>query len=117
MRGIAIILSACLLFLNMGSILEGLHTHAEHPATECCSDEGSSCSDMADDHQDHEKSCKDDHHCTTGCHCFCGIHLAAAAFGIMEQNGAVVQSFHYGHYLNTYSFEYSDNFIRPPRMA
>jgi hypothetical protein len=31
--------------------------------------------------------------------------------------GVVVQSYHYGLYMNSYTFEYSANFLQPPRFG
>jgi hypothetical protein len=119
MKVIAIILSACMLILNTGNLLENLHSHASIEAhhMECCADHDSSCCDTEKKDQDHNKSCEDDHNCSPGCHCSCGLHFTALVYDYMEMDGITVQSFHYGNYVNTYSFEYLGDFLQPPRKA
>ena len=117
MKGIAIILSACMLILNTGNLLENLHLDdsAVAHAMECCADHEDSCCDTGTDNQDHKKACEHDHNFSPGCHCSCGFHFTALVYDFMDMNGTTVQSFHYGNYMNTYSFEYSDDFLQPPR--
>lgn len=119
MKIIASILAVCVLLLNTGNLLENMHSHdhAEIALMESCSDQDSSCCDTEEKHQDHNLPCNADHDCTTGCNCSCGLHFAALIFEFMELNGVVVQSYHYGNYLNTYTFEYLDDFLQPPRKA
>jgi hypothetical protein len=45
------------------------------------------------------------------------MHFTALVYDFMEVDGITVQSFHYGNYENTYSFEYLDDFLQPPRKA
>ena len=119
MKGIAIILSACMLVLNAGYLLENTHLHAaaEAHGMECCSDSASSCCDAEDAPQENEKSCHGDSPCIPGCACYCHFQLTALVYNFLEMEGIAVQSYHYGNYLNTYSFEYSDDFLQPPRKA
>ena len=109
MKGIAIILTTCMLFLNAGHLLETLQFPAENAALECCNTD--------EKQEDQKSSCHGDQPCMPGCACSCDIQLTALVYSFMELDGVVVQSYHYGYYLNTYSFEYSSDFLQPPRKV
>lgn len=117
MKVIAIILTGCMLLLNAGHLLETMQSPAEIAAMECCADCSSDCCDSDEKPQDSKKTCHGDNPCMPGCACSCDFQLSALAYGFMELNGMVVQSYHYGNYLNTYTFEYSNDFLQPPRKA
>lgn len=113
MKGIAIILAACLFLINTGNLLESLHDPLDAASMECCSDQGCSCCDE----QDHKSSCEDDHACGLSCHCSCGLQLSDLAYAFIEPESIAVQAYHYGNYVNTYTFEYSGDFLQPPRKV
>ena len=117
MKTIAIILTGCMLMLNAGHLLETMHAPVEVAAAESCTDCASSCCDAEEKPQESDKSCHGDSPCTPGCACSCDFQLSALVYNFLELDGTVVQSYHYGNYLNTYSFEYSDDFLQPPRKA
>ena len=109
MKGIAIILTTCMLFLNAGHLLETLQFPAENAAMECCATD--------EKPEDQKSSCHGDQPCMPGCACSCDFQLTALVYSFMELDGVMVQSYHYGNYLNTYSFEYSSDFLQPPRKV
>lgn len=113
MKGIAIILTGCLLFLGSEHLRETYQLPGQAVDIAC----GSDCCDADDDHHSGEEPCDGDHDCLPGCNCSCHFHITAITFMFMELPGSVVQSYHYGHYMNSYTFEYTDNFLQPPRFG
>ena len=116
MKAIAIILTGCMLLLNTGYLLETLQAPVEVAVAECCTD-CDSCCDSEEKPQENDKSCHSDAPCMPGCSCSCHFQLTALVYNFLQMDGIAVQSYHYGNYLNTYSFEYSDDFLQPPRKA
>jgi hypothetical protein len=45
------------------------------------------------------------------------LHLPALLYDFMVLDGNVVQSYHHVNYTNTYTFEYSGDFLQPPRKV
>ena len=123
MKGIAIILAVFMLTLNTGHLLDSFQSPAETVHMECCADCTTDCcdpepADSGDQEPvDKHKSCHGDKACTPGCACSCHLQLSALVYTFMELNGTTVQTYHYANYLNTYSFEYSSDFLQPPRKA
>ena len=117
MKGIAVILTTCMLFLNAGHLLETLQFPAENAAMEWCADCSSDCCDTDETQEDQKNSCHGDQPCMPGCACSCDFQLTALVYSFMELDGVEVQSYHFGNYLNTYSFEYSSDFLQPPRKV
>ena len=117
MKTLAIILTGCMLFLNTGYLLEPSHVHVEDTTSESCTDCSTDCCDTEENPQETDGSCHGDSPCTPGCACSCHIHISALTYEFMELDGTVVQTYHYGNYLNTYTFEYSGEFLQPPRKA
>jgi hypothetical protein len=117
MKVIAVILSACMLILNAGHLLDTQEPPLQEAAMECCADSCSGCCDTDENQKDQEKPCSEDQHCGPACECSSEYQLSAVDFGFPELNGIAVNSYDYGNYLNTYSFEYSGEFLQPPRFA
>lgn len=117
MKVIAIILTTCLVLLNTGHLLETLQPQAQQPAGTCCSDCSSDCCDTEEAPQESDKSCHGDNPCTAGCACSCDFQMSALTYEFMELSGTMVQSYHYGNYLNTYSYEFAEDFLQPPRKV
>lgn len=117
MKATAIILVGCMLLLNMGNILENIQVPVETTEMCCCSDSDSACCDSGEDQSDSKEPCDTNKDCSPACDCSSQFQLTALAFSFMETSGDVVQSYHYVAYRNTYSFEYSDNFLHPPRFG
>lgn len=117
MKAIALILTASMLLLNTGHLLETLQPPAEISHSGCCEDCSSDCCNPAENPQERDSSCHGDTPCTPGCACSCDIQLSALTYEFMELEGTIFQSCHYGNYLNTYSFEYAEDFLHPPRKV
>ena len=117
MKGIAIILSFCMLLLSTGNLLEHYQVPAESVEMTCCTDCSSGCCDADMDHQESKEPCEREQDCPPGCDCSCQFQITAIGYSFMELAGVMVQSYHYGQYVNTYSFEYSDDFLQPPRFG
>lgn len=117
MKGIAIILTGCMLLLNMGNLLDYVQLPGESTEMCCCADSSAACCDSEEDRHDSKKTCDTDKDCPPACDCSSQFQLTALAFSFMETSGITVQSYHYVAYKNTYSFEYSDNFLQPPRFG
>jgi len=117
MKGIVIILAGCVLFLNIGSILENIQLPGQDTALCCCADTSSGCCDSEEHQRDSHEPCNTDQDCTPACDCSSQFQISAIAYSFMEATGITVQSYHYVRYMNTYSFEYSDNFLHPPRFG
>ena len=113
MKGIAIILAAFMLLLNFENLRETFQFPGDSAEMACCSD---SCS-PDEDHHDSKEPCDGDHDCLPGCDCSCQFQITAITYNFIELSGVVVQSYHYGHYMNSYSYEYSDDFLQPPRFG
>ena len=108
MKGIAIILAGCMLFLNLGNLRENFQFSLEAAGMECCAD---SCADCCDTEGDADKDCP------PTCDCSNQFQITAIAYHFMEVTGITVQSYHYGNYVNSYTFEYSADFLQPPRFG
>jgi hypothetical protein len=108
MKGIAIILAGCMLFLNLGNLRENFQFSVEAAGMECCAD---SCADCCDTEGDSDKDCP------PTCDCSNQFQITAIAYHFMEVTGITVQSYHYGNYVNSYTFEYSADFLQPPRFG
>jgi len=117
MKGIAIILAGCMLFLNLGDLRENFQFSVEAAGMECCADSCAGCCDADGDQHDDKAPCDTDQDCATDCDCSYQYQITAIAYSYMELTGVVVHSFHYGHYVNSYTFEYSANFLQPPRFG
>ena len=117
MKAIAIILATCMLSLNMGSILENIQLPVENAELCCCADSCSGCCDSEEDQHDSKLPFDADQDCQPDCDCSSQFQLTALAYSFMESSGVTVQTYHYVRYMNTYSFEYSDNFLHPPRFG
>jgi len=117
MKGIALILVGCMLLLSSENLLAGFHFHVETAEMSCCTDHDSASCVPEADHPDGKEPCKGDHDCLPGCDCSCHYQITALTYTFIEIAGTVVHSYHYGKYVNTYSYEYSDNFLQPPRFA
>lgn len=117
MRGIAIILLACLLFMSSENLRANLHSPGDAAPMECCSDCCSDSNDPEQDQKDAKEPCQGDQDCLPGCNCSCKYQTTAITYNFMELAGTVVQSYHYGHYSNTYSYEYTEDFLQPPRFG
>jgi len=117
MKGIALILSFCMLFLSTGNFMELHQFPQDGSEMACCSDNSSDCCAPDKDNHNSKEPCKGDHDCLPGCDCSCQFQITAITYSFLELTGVVVQSYHYGHYVNSYSFEFSGDFLQPPRFA
>jgi len=117
MKGIAIILAGCMLFLNLGNLRENFQFSVEAAGMECCADSCADCCDTEGDQHDDEASCDSEEDCMPDCDCSYQYQITAITYNFMELTGVVVQSYHYGLYTNSYTFEYSVNFLQPPRFG
>ena len=108
MKGIAIILAGCIFFLNLGNLRENFQFSVEAAGMECCAD---SCAGCCDAEGDADKDCP------PTCDCSNQFQITAIAYHFMEVTGIMVQSYHYGNYVNSYTFEYSADFLQPPRFG
>ena len=117
MKGIAIILAGCMFFLNIGNLLANSQLPGENTEMCCCTDSGSGCCDSEEYQRDSKEPCDADQDCLPDCDCSSQFQLTALAYSFMQLNGVTVQSYHYFGYMNTYTFEYSDNFLHPPRFG
>ena len=117
MKGIAIILAAFMLLLNFENLRETLQFPEDSAEMACYSDSSSDCCSADENHHDSEEPCDGDHDCLPGCDCSCQFQITAITYSFLELSGVAVQSYHYGHYMNSYSYEYSDNFLHPPRFG
>ena len=117
MKTLAIILTGCMLLLNAGYLFEASHAQVHITASGCCTDCSSDCCDAEEIPQEKDSSCHGDTPCIPGCACSCHFQLSALTYEFMELDGTVVQSYHYGNYVNTYTYEYSGEFLQPPRKA
>ncbi|MEA3460372.1 MAG: hypothetical protein U9R49_00745 [Bacteroidota bacterium] len=117
MKGIALILVGCMLLLSSENLLAGFQFPVEAAEMSCCMDHSSDSCDTEADHPDGRQPCDGDHDCLPGCDCSCQYQISAITYSFIEVSGTVVHSYHYGQYVNTYSFEYSDDFLQPPRFG
>jgi len=117
MKATAIILVGCMLFLNIGNLLETFQLPGESTEMCCCADSCSGCCDSEEDQHDSQEPCDTDQDCLPGCDCSSQFQITAISYNFMELSGVVVQSYHYVRYMNTYTYEYSDNFLQPPRFG
>ena len=117
MKGIAIILASCMLFLNLGNLRDSLQYSVETPAMECCADSCAGCCDTEGDQHDDKAPCDSDKDCPPTCDCSIQFQITAIAYSYIVAPGIMVQSYHYVRYMNTYSFEYADDFLQPPRFG
>jgi hypothetical protein len=113
MKWIAIILAACVLFLNIENLLENFQFQGEIAGLECCS----GCCDAEGDQHDDKAPCDSEEDCMPDCACSYQYQITAITCNLIEVTGVVVQSYHYGLYMNSYTFEYSANFPQPPRSG
>ena len=109
MKGIAIILTSCMLLLSIGNLLENIQLSGENAEICCCASE--------EDQHDSNEPCDTDQDCPPTCDCSSQFQITAIAYNFMEVTGVTVQSYHYVRYTNSYTFEYSDNFLHPPRFG
>jgi hypothetical protein len=117
MKGIAIILSACLLLLNLENLRETVLSHGNASEMACCAD-GQPCCCSPDMDPPHTKEhCDGEFDSLPCCTCSCQFQITAISHNSMELSGVVVRSFHYGHHLESYFFEYADDFLQPPRFG
>jgi len=117
MKGIAIILMGCMFFLNAGNLLGNIYFPGEAVVMDCCSDDCSGCWDSDEDQQDNREPCDTEEECPSSCDCSYQYQITAISYSFIELSGATVQSYHYGHYVNSYSFEFIHNFLQPPRFV
>ena len=117
MKGIAIILAGCMLFLNLGNLQENFQLSEEAVGMECCADSCAGCCDTEGDQHDDKAPCDTDKDCPPACDCSNQFQITAIAYHFMEMTGITVQSYHYGNYVNSYTFEYSADFLQPPRFG
>lgn len=89
-----------------------LETKVSGITTCCCDQTKDSCCETPAD-QDEEKS----HDCDTACDCGCQYHLNAVQFQFQNLQLAEEQEYHFGEYVNAYSFEYFSLHIPPPRLG
>jgi len=113
MKGIAIILLGCLLFMSSENLWANFQLPGEAAPMECCSD---SC-EPEEARKDSGEPCQGEHDCLPGCDCSCQYQITAITYSFLELSGTVVQSYHYGHYSNTYFFEFTEDFLQPPRFG
>lgn len=78
----------------------------------CCDNAQENCCEMDADKED-EKS----HECDSACDCGCKYHVNAMHFQFSNLQVAEEQEYHYGEYVNAYSFEFSSLHIPPPRLG
>jgi len=102
-----------MLFLNIGNLLVNFQLPGEDAVNECCS---ASCIADEDHHADQEP-CDSDQDCLPDCACTSQFQITALAYNFIEVAGVSVHSYHYVRYMNTYTFEYSDDFLHPPRFG
>jgi hypothetical protein len=117
MKATAIILVGCMLLLSIGNLLDNIKLAGENTEMCCCADSSSGCCDSEEDQHDSNVPCNADQDCPPTCDCSSQFQITALAYSFMESSGVTVQSYHYIRYMNTYSFEYSDNFLHPPRFG
>lgn len=119
MKGIAIILTFCLLMLGAGN-LRYAFLFPDQGMEMACS---SACCHGDDKHNseneacDEKEACDADHQCLPACDCCCQFQITATEYNYQEVPGITVQSFHYGNYRNSYTFEYTVRFLHPPRFS
>jgi hypothetical protein len=117
MKVIASILAAFLLLLGSESLLETIQFPVDAAEMSCCSDGSSCCCSQDEDQHSSKDACDEEQDCLPGCDCSFQFQITAITYSFMEFSGVVVQSYHYGHYVNSYSFEYSEDFLHPPRFG
>lgn len=113
MKGLAYILISCLLFLGTEHLPEVFQLPGSEADIACETD----CCGCQEDHPQRNNTCDDDHDCESDCNCCHHFQITALEYSYLEVPGATVESYHYGNYLNSYSYEYTDNFLQPPRFA
>jgi hypothetical protein len=113
MKGIAFILISSILILGTEHLWDRIQLSAESAVMESCC----GCCNTQDDNQNEKVPCGEDHDCLPGCDCMKPFQLTGIKYSLMEESGTVVLSYHYGHYINSYSYEYSDSFLQPPRLV
>jgi hypothetical protein len=117
MKGIAIVWIGCLLLLNCAYLMETLQLAGEVDEMECCAACHAGCCNADEEHRDRHEACDSDQECPPDCDCSDQFQISAIAYGFIEPGGVVVQSYHYGLYKNSYTFEYSSSFLQPPRFG
>jgi len=78
----------------------------------CCDQAQDGCCEMPSD-QDEENNSD----CGSACDCQCQLHLNALHFQFNTLQLTQEQEYHYGEYINVYSFEYFSLHIPPPRLG
>jgi hypothetical protein len=117
MKVVAGILAAFMLFLGSERLLETIQLPGDTAEMSCCPDCSSGCCSPDEDQHNSKEPCDEEQECPPGCDCSFQFQITAITYSFMEFTGVVVQSFHYGHYVNSYSFEYSEDFLHPPRFG
>ncbi len=113
MKGITIILIGCLLFLGAEHLWDSFHESVISTAMMC----NCGCCNIPDEPQDKEGPCDENHDCLPDCDCLHPLQVSALEYKLIELPTIVVQSYNYSHYMNSYTYEYSNNFLQPPRFA
>lgn len=106
-----------MLLLNSGHLWDSMQSFEEATEMACCSDCGSDCCTPDNTKEDSKEPCNGEQDCIPGCDCAYQYQMTAITYSFLELSGEVVQSYHYGHYMNSYTFEYSKNFLQPPRFG
>jgi len=57
------------------------------------------------------------HTCPNVCDCSCCYHIMAITYLFISAPFTMVQSYHYGEYINDYHFEYKTPLFEPPRFG
>lgn len=106
-----------MLLLNSGHLWDSIQKSEDATEMACCSECGSDCCTPDNNHKDSKEPCSGEQDCPPDCDCSNQYQITAITYSFLELTGVVVQSYHYGHYMNGYTFEYSKNFLQPPRFG
>jgi hypothetical protein len=105
-----------LVIISSYPMIEGLQIAQEQSLSGfescCCDHSQDACCDEGTE-PEREK----DHTCDTGCECACHFHFSAVYFQFNKLQMAEEQEYHYGEYVDSYSFEYFSLHLPPPRLA
>ena len=102
-----------MLFLNVGNLVENIQFSGEVDGLECCT----ACCNTGEEHHADREPCDSDQECLPDCACTSQFQITALVYNFIEVAGVSVHSYHYVRYMNTYTFEYSDDFLHPPRFG
>lgn len=117
MKVIALILAAFMLLPGTESLLETIGFSGGTAEMSCCTDCSSGCCSPDEGQHNSKEPCEEEQDCLPGCDCSFQYQITAITYNFLAFTGVVVQSYHYGQYVNSYSFQYSEDFLHPPRFG